>query len=70
LIYEKIQKLCKERGVTIYKLEKELNFSESSICKWKSSNPSIDKVQAVADYFDVTVDFLIGRNYCNGSGNE
>ena len=59
LIYERIRKLCKEKGISIYRLEKDLGFSSCSICKWKSSGPSVDKIQKVADYFQVSVDYLL-----------
>lgn len=59
LIYERIRKLCKERNISIYRLEKELGFSSCSICKWKSSSPSVDKLRKVADYFQISVDYLL-----------
>lgn len=58
-LYENIKKLCKEKSITIIQLEEELNFSRSSICKWNNNLPSIAKVKAVADYFDVTIDKLL-----------
>lgn len=59
MLLEKIKRLCEKRGISIYKLEKDLGFSESSICKWESSIPSAIKLKQVADYFGVTVDYLL-----------
>lgn len=59
LIYDRIKELCTQRGISIYRLEKDLGFSSCSICKWKTSSPSVDKVQKVADYFGVTVNYLL-----------
>lgn len=59
MIYERIKQLCSERGISVYRVEKDLKFSNCSICKWKTSTPSADKVQKVADYFNVTVKFLL-----------
>lgn len=59
LIYDRIKELCTKKGISIYRLEKDLGFSSCSICKWKTSSPSVDKVQKVADYFDVTVNYLL-----------
>lgn len=59
MLLEKIKKLCEKRGISIYKLEKDLGFSESSICKWENSSPSAVKLKQVADYFGVTVDYLL-----------
>lgn len=59
LIYDRIKELCTQKGISIYRLEKDLGFSSCSICKWKTSSPSVDKVQKVADYLDVTVNYLL-----------
>lgn len=60
-VFERIIDLCKERNVTVKKLSEDLGFAESLIRKWKStSSPSIDKVRMVAEYFDVSTDYLIG----------
>ena len=34
---------------------------ESTIRKWDKNAPSVDKVMLIADYFKVSVDYLIGR---------
>ena len=57
-IYEKIQGLCKEHNLSIRKLERELNFGNNTIGKWKNSNPSVEKLQAVADFFDVPIKYF------------
>ncbi len=56
---EKIKQLCAKKGISIYRLEKDLGFSAASISKWESSSPSVDKVQKVASYFGTTVDELL-----------
>lgn len=61
LIYTKVQELCTQNKITIYKLEKELGFPNASICKWKTSNPTVDKLKKVADYFGVPIDFFLGE---------
>ena len=57
-IYERIQELCKEHNLSIRKLERELNFGNNTIGKWKNSNPSVEKLQAVADFFDVPIKYF------------
>lgn len=57
-IYEKIQGLCKEHNLSIRKLERELNFGNNTIGKWKNSNPSVEKLQAVADFFNVPIKYF------------
>jgi transcriptional regulator with XRE-family HTH domain len=58
---ERIKALCRKRNLSLNALEKELELSKSSIAKWDENVPSIDKVEKVADYFGVSVDYLRGR---------
>lgn len=55
-----IKSLCTKRGINIYELEEQCGFGKGSMYGWARSNPSVDKVKAVADYFGVTVDYLMG----------
>ena len=59
LIYEKIKHLCYKRHISIYRLEKDLEFSSCSVCKWKKSKPAVDKLQKVADYFGVPIEYFM-----------
>ena len=56
--FERIEKLRKEAGLSQGKLEKELGFSNGSISKWKNSTPTYDRLQKVANYFNVSVEYL------------
>ena len=62
MIYEKVKKLCKQKKISIYRLEKYLNFSASTIVKWKKSIPAADKLKAVADYLHVSIEDLLEDN--------
>lgn len=59
MLYDKIHTLAKEKGISIYRLEKEAKLSNASIRKWNDSIPSVDKIQKVAKLLDVTVDRLM-----------
>ena len=56
--FERIEKLRKEAGLSQGKLEKELGFSNGSISKWKNSTPTYERLQKVANYFNVSVEYL------------
>lgn len=58
---DKLQELCNAKNITFTYLERELGLGKSSIRRWDTNAPSIDKVQKVADYFNCTVDYLLGR---------
>ena len=58
-MYERIENMRKSVGISQGKLEKELGFSNGSISKWKNSTPTPDRLQKLADFFGVSVDYLI-----------
>ena len=61
-LYDRIKQLCAKKGISVAKLETDLGFGNASIRKWeKSSSPSIDKIVKIAAYFDVSIDYLMGR---------
>lgn len=59
MLYDKIKELCKEKNITIYRLEKEMDFSSGSIRKWSKSVPAADKLQKVAEYLGVPMTLLM-----------
>lgn len=59
--YEKIQDLTNQRGISVRELEKRLGFSNGYFSKWKKVSPNSEGLQKVADYFGVSVDYLLGR---------
>lgn len=61
-LVEKIKSLCEETGITFAALERKLDFGNGTIRKWDNATPSGDKLAKVADYFNVSVDYLLGRN--------
>lgn len=58
---ERIKLLCEKHGTTVSKLESDLGFGANVVYKWKVSDPSSGKLNRVADYFGVTVDYLLGN---------
>lgn len=58
-LFERVEKIRKENGISQGRLEKELGFSNGSVSKWKNSTPTTERLQKVADYFGVSLDYLI-----------
>ena len=60
---EKILELMKSQNVTAAKLTKETNLPNSAITEWKKgkSKPSLDAIVKIADYFNVSVDYILDR---------
>lgn len=57
-IYERIKDLAKGK-ISINKLEKELGISRGSLCKIDKNKPTSEKLQKIADFFDVSTDYLL-----------
>ena len=56
---DRIKSLANERGISLPTLEAELGFGNSTIVKWDKSTLNADKLNAVAKYFDVSMDYLM-----------
>ena len=53
------KELGKKNKISILRLEEETGITKNTISRWNNSTPSVDKVKAVADYFGVSVDYLL-----------
>ncbi|MBZ2159614.1 helix-turn-helix domain-containing protein [Streptococcus australis] len=60
-LLDRIKLLATTHQMTMAELERKLDFSNGSLRKWGSSMPSGDKIEKVADYFNVSTDYLLGR---------
>ena len=60
-MYSNFEKLCSEKNVTPYRVCKETGIPTSTISNWKAGRytPKQDKLKRIADFFGVSVDFLI-----------
>lgn len=60
-IYGRIKELAERQKLSIRSLEEKLGYGNGTIRRWEKQVPGVDKVQKVADYFNVSVDYLLGR---------
>lgn len=58
-VKERIKSLAEKRGMGLATIDSALGFGNGTIGKWGKSVPSADKLKTVADYFGVTVDYLL-----------
>ncbi|GEK28485.1 helix-turn-helix domain-containing protein [Furfurilactobacillus siliginis] len=59
-LYQRIKDLADLHHISLAQVERDLNFSNGIISTWKTGKASSDKVAAIAKYFDVTTDYLLG----------
>lgn len=69
-LYERIRDLAKLKGYSINRLEKELGFARSSINKFNTNTPSVDKIRQIADFLDVSVDAITGEEKEGGEAKS
>ena len=61
---ERIKSICKERRIPISQLERECGFSNGYIGQLKKGSIPGDRLKIISDYFDLTIDYLLGsENY-------
>lgn len=54
-----IKDLCKDAGTNLFRLEKDLGLANGTIKRWDSNTPSADRLHAVAEYFGVSMEYLL-----------
>ncbi len=59
--FERVRELAKKQGLSINQLEEKLNFGKNSLYGLKKSNPNSKIIEKIADYFNVSTDYLLGR---------
>jgi transcriptional regulator with XRE-family HTH domain len=66
-MYEIFKQLLEQKGVTAYRVSVETGVSQGSLSDWKNgkSRPKYESIKKIADYFGVSVDYLL-----NGSDNK
>ncbi|PCE06381.1 helix-turn-helix domain-containing protein [Enterococcus hirae] len=61
ITFERIKELAKQQGKSLNKIEEELGYGKNVLYRLKDSNPSTERLEELANYFDVSVDYLLGR---------
>jgi transcriptional regulator with XRE-family HTH domain len=51
----------KAKGVSAYRVAKDLDITQSTLSDWKSgrSMPKTDKLSKIAEYFGVTIEYFV-----------
>ena len=60
-LFERLQTLAKKRGESMQAAAENSGLSKNLFYKWKTSEPKGAYLKKVADHFDVSVDYLLGR---------
>ncbi|AMB93284.1 helix-turn-helix transcriptional regulator [Aerococcus sp. UMB8608] len=60
-VFDRIKELANKQGIPITLLEEQLNLGKNSLYGWKKRKPSSENLEKVADYFNVSTDYLLSR---------
>jgi len=60
-MYEKYVEIRDSKGITDYRVSEDTGITKSTFSDWKSgrSNPKLDKLKILADYFGVTIEYFM-----------
>lgn len=60
-MYEKFNKLLEKSGKTAYRVSEDTGISTATLSDWKAGRyqPKVDKLQILADYFDVSLSYFL-----------
>lgn len=64
-LIERIARLAKKQNLSVADLAIKLGLSRTSIYAWKKSSPKAETLEIVADYFGVSIDYLLNRQTPN-----
>lgn len=61
MVYSIFEQLLQKYNVSTYKVSKDTGIAQSVFSSWKSgiSSPKPDKLQKIADYFNVSLEYLL-----------
>ena len=60
-VFDRIKKLSNKKEKSLQAVAEENNFSSNLFYRWKKSDPKGKDLAKVADYFNTTTDYLLGR---------
>lgn len=63
MFWQRFYDLCIQKGIKPNPLAQKIGISSGVISKWKNENtlPNGENLVKIADYLDVSVDYLLGR---------
>lgn len=59
--FDRLKKLCDDQGISINILEERIGLGKNTLYSWKKKVPGGINLEKVADYFQVSTDYLLGR---------
>lgn len=61
LAFDRLKDLAESRKLSINEVEERVGLGRNTLYSWKKKVPSGSNLTKIADYFNVSVDYLLGR---------
>lgn len=61
-LYNKVKELCRDKNITQKQLADIIGINQNTIKTWENKLPNSETLVKIADYFNVTTDYLLGRS--------
>ncbi|QDK70733.1 helix-turn-helix domain-containing protein [Lactococcus protaetiae] len=59
--FERIEKLVSKSGKSMNEIDRELGYPRNTLAGLRNRKPSIGRLNEIAEYFNVSTDYLLGR---------
>ena len=59
--FEKVRELARKKGLSLNQVEEKLGYSKNTLYSLQRQKVSSERLQEIADYFNVSTDYLLGR---------
>lgn len=71
-MYERFMQLLQEKDITAYRVSKDTGVTQTTLSDWKTgrATPKTITLQKIADYFEVSLDWLVGNSDTRQNSNE
>ena len=67
---DRVKYLRQSRELNKVQFAQKMGVTKQSVSNWENDNimPSVEMLEKIADFFNVTADYLLGREDCHYSG--
>lgn len=67
---DRVKYLRQSRELNQVQFAQKMGITKQSVSNWENDNimPSVEMLEKIADFFNVTADYLLGREDCHYSG--
>lgn len=68
--YERLKSLAKENNKSFNQIEEDLGYGKNTLYNYKIQNPTQERLLELANYFNVSTDYLLGNSELKSSSSS